>query len=198
MALRANLADISLGDGDVHCPRAGEHDLLVPSPRLLVLLVKRRLIMPGDPPFHLLGAQANGTKIDGRFRRVERAKDVGRHLRRTQDAANCKRDEQHEGCERSPTGEIDKIHCPNSRMTLGGTGPKLEIEANRRTALMSRGRCRQGRLAGNNPRDTSLAVRRAGRPLMARRKGRALSSTAQGALRRSQKGEGDTLRRRDL
>ena len=38
----------------------------------------------------------------------------------------------------------------------------------------------------------------AGRPLMARREGCALSSTTQGVLRRSQKGEVDTLRRRDL
>ena len=76
VALRVDLADILLGDDDVLCLGAGDHDLMVLLVGLLLVLVKIRLILADDVPFHLLDARANVIKIGVNFRRVERRKDI--------------------------------------------------------------------------------------------------------------------------
>ena len=82
VALRVDLADILLGDDDVLCLGAGDHDLMVLLVGLLLVLVKIRLKPADDVPFHLLGAHANVIKIGVNFRRVERRKDTDRILYR--------------------------------------------------------------------------------------------------------------------
>src|SRR5271165_5997134 len=79
---------------------------------------------------------------------------------------------------------------------MAGNRSKLEIEPNRRTrahvaqALSARMICGEQPAAGEPGRSPAGSI--------ARPKGRALSSTTQRVLRRSQNGEGDTLRRSDL
>ena len=107
------------------------------------------------------------------------------------------RDEQHLGCERSPRGNSVIIHCANSDMTHGMQGNQSRDPTDMRMRL-----CCAGAVGSHDLRGTTRAREpgrsRAGRPLIARRKGCALLSTALGVLGRSQKGEKDALRRRDL
>ena len=117
MALRVDLADILLGEGDVLCLRAGDHDLMVLLVVLLLVLVKIRLILADDVPFHLLGARANVIKNGGDFRRVFCPRAIDPQLRHPQDAATYQRDDQHECFDGSPHDERDGIHdtnCPSA------------------------------------------------------------------------------------
>src|ERR1700733_8307413 len=117
MALRVDLADKWLGEGDLHCLGAGDHDLTGLLFVLLLALVKIRLILADDVFFRLLGAHANGIKVAVNLwrvergnHRVERRNDVAPQLRQPQDAATYQGDEQHEGFNGSPHGEYEGIH----------------------------------------------------------------------------------------
>src|SRR5271165_2523316 len=81
---------------------------------------------------------------------------------------------------------------------MAGNRSKLEIEPNRRTHAHVAQALSAGMTCGKQPAAGEPGLSPAGRPLMARPKGRALSSTTQRVRRRSQNGEGDTLRRSDL
>src|SRR5271165_366050 len=81
---------------------------------------------------------------------------------------------------------------------MAGNRSKLEIEPNRRTRAHVAQALSAGMTCGKQPAAGEPGLSPAGRPLMARPKGGALSSTTQRVLRQSQNGEGDTLRRRDL
>ena len=134
------------------------------------MLVKIRLKLADDVPFHPLGVRANVIKIDVNFRHVERRKITDRHLRAPQDAATYKRDDQHEGYDGSPDGESEGIHRTNSTHDLCQARSKLDIEPNkhtrsRRAALSARMTC------GEQPAAGEPGLSPAGRPLTARPKG---------------------------
>ena len=165
----------------------------------LLVLVKIRLILADDVSFHLLGAHANVIKIGGSFRRVERPKDIRPPSSTTPARRRCNARRAASGLvngsplwrRRSDSSRKlphDSWQATDPSSRSNRTGARVHVAQ----ALSARTTCGEQPAAGEPGRS------RAGRPLMARRKGRALSSTTQRALRRSQKGEGDTLRRRDL
>ena len=63
---------------------------------LLLVLVKIRLILADDVPFHLLGARANVIKIRVNLGSVQR-RDVHTHLVQAEDPAADQGDDQHQG-----------------------------------------------------------------------------------------------------
>ena len=144
-----------------------------------------------------LGAHANGIKIDGRFRCLSAVKmpapistNPGRRIASTTSSTRARNGRR--------TPNSISIHHANSQhdswrqMTRARDRTEQAPRAYVARALSATTTCWEQPAAREPGRS------RAGRPLMARRKGRALSSTAQGTLGRSQKGEVDTLRRRDL
>ena len=172
MALRVDLADILLGDDDVLCLGAGDHDLMVLLVGLLLVLLKIRLKLADDVPFHLLGVRANVIKIDVNFRRVERRKDIHSHLVQGEHAAADQCHDEHHRRNGTPHGKDDRIHRANSHMTRG----RQQIQARDRTEQAHTRSRRAGVVCKDDLRGTTRGRR--ARPFP---RGKATYGSAKGA-----------------
>ena len=116
MSLRADLADIFLGDGDVLCHRAGDQDLMVLVVDLLldVLATHTGRTMRSFQP---LGASDHDIKMRVNLGSVQR-RDVHMHLVQAEDPAADQDDDQHQGFHQPSQDGLETIHLQGSCSTL--------------------------------------------------------------------------------
>ena len=77
-------------------------------------VLKIQLELVDDEALHLGGTHADVIEVDVDLRGVQRRKDVHPHPVHAQDPAADQRDNQHQGRDRVPHREDDRIHEPSS------------------------------------------------------------------------------------